>query len=291
MRYSIYLCILFVLSILSCNSKQEDRVIESFYVRKDDLGRNVSIPVNPKRILSLTPSITELVYTFSDTSRLIGRSVWCDYPAGVKIIPAVNNYPLDIEGVVRLKPDLILVKQGMISVQELDKLEQLHLAVYVQKYDLLNEIYASTKTLVEIAKGDSATYKHWLTSMQSDTMHTSVQHAKTCLAVTSVSPIYVFGKTTFVSELIEQAGGKNCVETIQSAYPTVDVEYILRANPDVFIFNSTDQQKLFFETYPLLKQCKGYITNQLFVIDDSIMSRPGIRLPILKDSLVSIFSK
>lgn len=291
MRYSIYLCILFVLTILSCAPKPDNSTVYASYVLIDDMGRNVTIPIHPQRIISLTPSITELVYTFSDTLRLVGRSVWCDYPAGVNTIPAVNSYPLDIEGVVRLKPDLIVVKQGMISAQELDKLEQLHMTIFVQKYDLLNEIYASTKTLVQITKGDTVKYKKWLASIQMNTRHDPSQQVKTCLAITSVSPIYVFGKATFVSQLIERAGGKNCVETNQSAYPMVDVEYILRANPDVFLFSSTDQQKLFFETYPLLKQCKGYVNNRLFVIDDSVMSRPGIRLPILKDSLVSIFRK
>ncbi len=291
MRYSIYLCILFVLATLSCTSKHQNRVVESAYVLTDDLGREVVIPAKPKRIVSLTPSITELIYTFADTSIIVGRSVWCDYPAAVTNIPAVNSYPLDIEAVVRLKPDLVLVKQGMISAQELDKLEQLNLSVFVQKYDLLNEIYSSTKTLVQITNGDSIKYEKWIASIHADTAKKHKQQPKTCLAVTSVSPIYVFGKKTFVSELIECAGGKNCVETIQSAYPAVDVEFILRANPDVFLFSSVDQQKLFFETYPLLKQCKGYVTDSLFVIDDSVMSRPGIRLPVLNDSLVSIFSK
>ena len=291
MRYSVYLCILFVVTLLSCTSVQENHTAAASCVVVDDLGRSVPIPSDPERIVSLTPSITELLYTFSDTAKLVGRSVWCDYPAGVKSIPAVKSYPLDIEGLVRLKPDLILVKQGMISVQELDKLEQLHQAVFVQKYDLLDEIYTSTKTLVQITKGDTVKSTAWLASVQLDTIKKEGRKIKTCLAVTSVSPIYVFGKTTFVSELIELAGGKNCIETTQNPYPTVDVEYILRVNPDVFLFSSKAQQDLFFETYPILTKCTGYKTGRLYVIEDSVLSRPGIRLPVLKDSLLSIFGK
>lgn len=291
MRYSVYLFILFALTTLSCTSTHDSSRLEASYTLVDDLGRSVAIPVNPKRIVSLTPSVTELIYTFADTAKLAGRSIWCDYPLAVKKVPALNSYPLDVEGLVRLKPDLVLVKKGMITAQELDKLEQLNLAVFVQKYDLLHEIYASARTLVKITKGDSIQCEKWLKAIQTYPVKNHTQKKKTCLAVTSVLPVYVFGKTTFVSELIGLAGGENCIESTQNAYPAVDVEYILRANPDVFLFNSKEQQHLFFETYPVLKKCGGYLNGRLYVIDDSVMSRPGIRLPELKDSLVSIFEK
>ena len=288
MRYSIYMLILFVLLGQSCSRENEKK--NNSHIQIDDLGRKVVVPDEPKRIISLTPSITEFLYTFTDTAKIIGRSLWCDYPAAVKKIPALNSYPVDIEAIVLLKPDLVFVKNGMITVQELDKLEQLHIPVFVQKYDLLKEIEASTRTLVHITKGDSAKMEQWIQSIHMDTLQHPFEH-KRAIAIVSASPVYVFGKETFVSELMEQAGAKNVVEVLDSAYPTVDVEYILRTDPEVFLFSSKDQQKLFFETYPLLKKSTGYKTNQLFVIDDSVLSRPGIRLPVLKDSLVSIFGR
>ena len=289
MRYSIYLFILFALLGQSCSTKKEKNTGTQVQVRIDDLGRKVSVADTPVRIISLTPSITELLYTFVDSTRIVGRSVWCDYPEALKNLPAVNSYPIDIEAIVRLKPDLLLVKKGMISLAEIAKLEQLHVPVFVQKYDLLKDIEASTRTLVEITKGDSLKMEHWLALLNTDSLSYSTY--KKCIAIVSVSPIYVFGKATFVSELMYLAGGENIVDIADKEYPAVDVEYIIQQNPEVFLFSSEDQKKLFFQTYPVLKNCTGYKTQHLFMIDDSVLSRPGIRLPELKDSLVSIMHK
>lgn len=290
MRYSTYLFFLYALLCFACNTPPIAEISDtSTRIVKDDLGRSIHIPNNPQRILSLTPSMTELVYTFVDTTKVIGRSVWCDYPESVKKKPAVNSYPLDIEAIVRLKPDLILVKKGMISVQDIDKLEQLHQTVFVQEYDLLKKIEASVRTMVDITKGDSIKMKTWLSELQTDTA--VIVKKKKYLAVVSITPIYVFGNLTFVSELFEPLGGENIIHDVQNAYPTIDVEYILQANPELYVFGSEEQKKLFFETYPILKKTLGYKNKQLFVIDDSVLSRPGVRLPVLKDSLESIMRK
>jgi iron complex transport system substrate-binding protein len=222
---------------------------------------------------------------------IAGRSVWCDYPVSVKKLPALNTYPLDIEGVAGLKPDVVFVKKGMISVQELEKLERLKIPVVVLKFDLINEIEASTRKLVQITHGDTIKMDTWLDQWLAPAYKTVSDSVQTCVVVTSVSPIYVFGKQTYVSELIERAGGKNFIYDTNSPYPVVDVEYILKADPDIYIFSSAGQQALFFETYPVLKRTKAYKAQKIFYIVDSVLSRPGIRLPQLYQSIKSILHK
>src|SRR6187431_488045 len=68
MRYSSYLFFLCALLCFACSAPVAETSSTSTRIVKDDLGRNVQIPTNPTRILSLTPSITELVYTFVDTT-------------------------------------------------------------------------------------------------------------------------------------------------------------------------------------------------------------------------------
>ena len=296
MRYSLYLLLVFSLLFASCNEKavvSENNVDTTSYTFTDDAGRNVLMPRSPHRIVSLTPSITELLYAFTDTNRIVGRSVWCDYPESVKKLPALNTYPLDIEAVVRLKPDVVFVKKGMIAVQELEKLERLNISVVVLTFDLLTEIESGTRKLVEITQGDTVKMNTWFDQwlIPADTTAPASNNTQTCIVVTSVTPIYVFGKKTYVSELIERIGGKNFIYDTDSPYPVVDVEYVLKANPDVYIFSSAEQQALFFEAYPILKKTKGYKEQKMFYIGDSVLSRPGIRLPQLYQSIKSILHK
>ncbi len=296
MRYSLYLFLVFSLLFTACKEKTvviENNPDTASYTFVDDAGRNVVIPSSPHRIVSLTPSITELLYAFTDTNRIVGRSVWCDYPESVKKLPALNTYPLDIEAVVRLKPDVVFAKKGMISIQELEKLERLNISVVVLKFDLITEIESSTRKLVQITQGDTVKMNAWFDQwlVPADTIVSASNAVQTCIVVTSVSPIYVFGKKTYVSDLIVQAGGKNFIYDTDSPYPVVDVEYVLKSNPDIYIFSSAEQQTLFFEAYPVLKKTKAYKAQKLFYIGDSVLSRPGIRLPQLYQSIKSILHK
>lgn len=291
MRYSLYVLILLFLLFQSCNTQSIPDNTAPTTTIIDDLGRKVIIPNEPKRIVSLTPSITELLYTFTDTSKIKGRSIWCDYPESVKKVAALNSYPLDVEGLTRLQPDVVFAKTGMISMQEIEKLEKLSIPLVVLKFDLLHDIEKNVRKLVSYTHGDSlkmeAWFNQWVISPDTN-IHIET---KRCLAVTSISPIYVYGRNTFVSELLNSAGGVNVIEDPKAAYPSVDVEYVLKSNPEVYIFTSLKQQQLFFESYPVLKKTDGYKNKQLFHIDDSVFSRPGVRLPLLKQTIQSILSK
>ena len=295
MRYSIYLFLVFNILILlegcSDNKTKKDQLQNNYIQVDDDLGRTVSINLHNQRIISLTPSITELLYAFSDTTHIVGRSIACDYPEEVQFKPAVNNYPVDIEAIVRLKPDLVFVKMGMIPMVDLEKLRKLTIPVFVQKYDRLDEIEHSIRTLVRITNGDSVKMNNWLNELNQKSLnqeHTS----QTFIAIASATPIYTFGQKTFVSELAESAGGKNVIDSnFNTAYPTVNVEYVLRSNPDIMIFESTEQQKTFFESYPVLENLSAYKNKKIYFIDVSLLSRPGSRLPVLKDSIETILNK
>lgn len=290
MRYYVYLLLLCSsFLVYSCKHKaiKEHTSIKGTIQVTDDMGRIITIPSKPERIVSLTPSITELLYAFTDTTYIAGRSSFCDYPIEVISKPAVNSYPVDIEGIVRLKPDLVLVMKGMISIQDLEKLEQLSIPVFIQKYDRLTEIENSVRTLVRITNGDSLKMETWLATLHTDSSK-AIRRDNRFIILASVNPIYIYGKQTFASELAEQAGGTNAIDSVSNAYPSVDVEYFLRTNPDKLIFNSGTESASFFETYPVLKKIKAYKRNQLYTIDASILSRPGSRLPLLKDTLMAI---
>jgi len=292
MRYSVVLFIILHLFIVGCSGIRNQETGENEYIlAKDDLGRTVPIRIQNQRIVSLTPSITELLFAFTDTTHIVGRSFFCNYPEQAQLKPAVNNYPVDIEAIVRLNPDLVLVKKGMIPMADLEKLRKLTIPVFVQKYDRLSEIVHSVRTLVYITNGDSIKMELWLHNLL-DKPENPLKTSQSFIAFASSVPIYVFGQHTFVSELAELIGGKNAIDsTFQASYPMIDVEYILRTNPDKLIFTSDMAQQSFFKSYPVLKNLSAYKKHQLYLIDADVLSRPGSRLPVLKDSIINIFSR
>lgn len=117
-----------------CRSRDQDRVAAGEQITvTDDLGRQLKIPRYPKRVMGLAPSATEMLYAVSDEDYIIARTQNCDYPAPVKNKPVVNNYPLDYETLVKLKPDLVFTVEGIGFTRPFYTLEE-GIQDYVQQY-------------------------------------------------------------------------------------------------------------------------------------------------------------
>ena len=100
-----YIIVLFSLLFFSCS--QENIEKENIKIKLvDDLGREIELIKTPKRVISLAPSITEILYFIGEQNKLVARTQACDYPNEVEKLPVVSTYPLDFESIVKFKPDL-----------------------------------------------------------------------------------------------------------------------------------------------------------------------------------------
>src|SRR6478735_5677075 len=127
------LCISFLLQgFVSCQSSVQNEADKKEWT--DDLGRKVLVNAEVKRVVSLTPSVTELIGLICRQDQLVGRTEHCNYPQWVSSVQTLTVYPLNIEALLKLNPDLVLVKDGFISTAHLEKLQSLNIPVYVQKY-------------------------------------------------------------------------------------------------------------------------------------------------------------
>jgi ABC-type Fe3+-hydroxamate transport system substrate-binding protein len=79
----------------------------------DDLGRVFTLPAHPRRVLALAPSMSEMLFAVADTATIVARVPQHNYPAAVYRKPVVNNYPLNLEKLVLLKPDIFFTLEGI----------------------------------------------------------------------------------------------------------------------------------------------------------------------------------
>lgn len=115
---------------------------------KDQLGRNISVPTRPRRIVSLAPSITEIVYALEQGDRLKGVTRYSDYPREATKLPRIGSYVrLDIERIVALNPDLCIATKDGNPKAIIDRLESLKIPVYVVNPHNLDTIL---ETILEI---------------------------------------------------------------------------------------------------------------------------------------------
>lgn len=284
--------LLLLIIVASCNQKKVDSNDDVEF--RDDLGRMVVCVKNPSRFLSLAPSITELLALFCDTATLVGRTHYCTTPLSLMNKPVVNNYPLDTEKVLWLKPDLVFSVEGMMTLEQANALEALGIPVYFQRYTSVEDILEKALVLARIT-GNGALGKLKIDSIRRELIVLSNKKTlsrPTVLTVLSSEPLFVCGKESYFSDILAYAGAENVlVSSLGNAYPMVSEEYILALNPEVIIAgNDVSLATIFFEQHPALKRTKAYKTGMYFSIDDDYISRPGPRVVDAVKALQSIFN-
>ncbi len=279
------ICGLLALLLCSCKEKQvekQNKEKSSVVFCKDELGRELRLDTVPKRILPLCASSLEFLTMLCDTADIIGRTPECTSPDWIARKPVVNNYPLDMEKILLLKPDLIVSKEGMLSNDQLKTLESLGLKVYMQKGNSIPDVLKSLSGLGLVLgkkkEGDvhAASLVHQFDQLKDQCGH----EQGSAIVLISADPLYVYGYTSYVSDLLLYVGLKNAIDsTIDQVYPVVDQEFLLQANPDYLILPLyLKESQTLFTTYPLLKKLKAYENNHCLYINDDWLSRPSPNL-------------
>lgn len=118
----------------------------------DDSGASVDIDLPARRIVSLAPHITELVFAAGAGDRLVGVAQYSDYPPRARSIAEVGGYQsLDVETILRLEPDIVIAWQSGNRPQQIEKLRRLGMTVYLSEPRSLEDIAASLRVIGRIA--------------------------------------------------------------------------------------------------------------------------------------------
>jgi iron complex transport system substrate-binding protein len=251
---------------------------------RDDLGRVMRLPARPRRILALAPSMTEMLYAVADTATIIARTPNDNYPAAVLRQPVVNNYPLDLEKLVALHPDVIFTIEGITAPDDAQRLQELGIPVYYQRYRRVEDVFRGLDDLGRLL-GRQSQARQLTDSLRQELHQLTTSPAQqltapTVLAITWQDPIYCYGQNTLFTDQIRLAGGQNAVrETFPQPFPALTREYILKLNPAVLLggrFGKLDST--FFKNYPELRRIQAYQARRVYPITGDLMERPGPRV-------------
>lgn len=251
----------------------------------DELGRKMTVPDNLRRVVSLAPSITEIIFALGKEDLLKGVSRFSDFPAAAEKLPSVGSYiHLDLEKIVALKPDLCIgIKDGN-PIAVVRKLERLGIPVYaVDPRDL----EAILETIIQLGRLLDADPK--AQAIVSD-MRTRMERVKSLVGTSphnprvffqiGVSPIVSAGTQTYIHELIVMAGGRNLAEG-PVPYPRYSREQVLGLSPDVMIITSMargasfERVKKQWSRWPSMPAVRD---NRILLLDSNLCDRPTPRL-------------
>ena len=247
----------------------------------DQAGRSVKLGKPAMRILSLSPSNTELLFHLGAGDRLVGRSVNCDYPEEVAQVPSVGSlFPPDYERLIHVKADLVLMSSGTESVRS--KLEGYGFTVIVLQPKSVEAIADSLSILGkalginEISTQKINSFRAQLTDL---TSHKIGQRPRVFYEVWS-RPLSSAGPTSFLGDLITVSGGANVITDPSKPWPQVSEEAVIHANPDViFTSHPASHSAMLSGTKPAWKYTHALKKKQVYLVpDENLLVRPGPRI-------------
>lgn len=290
-----FVLIIFSIILICCISHNESIVFyenKTHIVFTDDFGFLVSVKKYPKRIVSLAPSNTEILFALGLKDRIVGVTDYCNYPPDIlelkrsKRIESVGGYStVDVEKVVRLRPDLVVASYGN-GIGVVKALKSFGITVICLNPKSIEDIIRDIEILGKVCGVEENASKlvEWI-KLRIELIREDEHNWKPKIVhIVWSDPIWVSGKNTFIDDAIEIAGGVNAVN--ESGWVVLSLEDLIRINPDIIIVNSgngmsSSGENIIYESIiesDVLRNLKAVKCGNVYVIDADVISRPSYRL-------------
>jgi iron complex transport system substrate-binding protein len=261
----------------------------------DEAGRPVQVPAGVKRIVSLAPNLTEIVFALGQSDRLAGDTDFCDYPAEASKKPHVGG-PVNpnLEQVVALKPDLVLAT-AINRRETVDALARIGVPVYatdphsvadmITSIEHIGKVLEAEKTATPLAAG----LRERLFNLD---RRISGATPRRVLFVVWTDPLITVGRDTFIADALRRAGARSVVDAT-AEWPRISFEEILRLQPEFLVFanaHSADAQRDIdsLRTRPGWRELDALRRGNIVVVSDAI-NRPAPRMVDAVEQLARAF--
>ena len=253
----------------------------------DMVGRTLSVPKYPQRIVALAPSITEIVFALEQQHRLKGVSRFSDFPTEATRHPKVGSYVhLDVERIVALQPDICIgIKDGnpLVVVEQLDAMnipffgvDPVNLESVMKSILAIGDLLSATPKALSVV----ADMRRRIDAVKQKTR--GVEYKPGVFIQIGISPIVSVGSATFIDELITLAGGTNLAAGT-NPYPRFSREQVISLAPEVMVISSMARDTVFEEVkaqwmqWPAIPAVRK---RAVHIAPTSIFDRPTPRLVI-----------
>ena len=244
----------------------------------DALGRKVTLTREPARIISLAPSVTEILFALGLDQRIAGVSDADDYPPEkLKTKPRVGGVQLNVERIVSLRPDLV-VGMSALQASQLERLIAMGLPILVVDANSIPETYAQI-TLIGKATGSDQPARLLIARMQARQVRVEAavrgRVRPRVYVEISGEPMITAARGTFIDDLVRRAGGMNIFSDLRG-WPQVSAETVIERNPQVVVSTYFGRQRILSRRG--WSEVAAVRSGRVVSMDAALMSRPGPRI-------------
>jgi iron complex transport system substrate-binding protein len=250
----------------------------------DDGQRAVILEKPARRIISLAPHVTELVFAAGAGDLLVGVSEYSDFPEEAKKITSVGNiFALDLERLLALKPDLVIIWGTGNAKLLAKKLRDNKITVFESEPHNYEDIATSIEKIASLSGTENIganTAQQFRMRLKNLARKYRLQDNEKPVGVFHQmvkSPLMTINHEHFISKMIELCGGKNVFAELKDISSTITTEALLLANPD-FIFNSGKNNQTLVKEWANFPNLSAVKKQNLYSIPGDWLHRAGPRV-------------
>lgn len=249
---------------------------------------------SPARIVSLTPALTEILFSLDLGDRVVGVTEYCDRPPEAKTRPKVGGYVNpSVEAVLALKPDLVVVSPGPGNRDAVQAMDRAGLTIAIVPAESLDETLAAIDAVASAA-GVPERGRRLVASIRNRldavTRRVAQRPRVRVLFSVQVDPIIAAGRGTLPSQIVEAAGGLNVVDA--ERYPKLGIESVIALAPEVVLQSRMDvahgDGSAERAAWMRWRALPAIASGRLVVLPDDASLRPGPRVAEAVEQIAAI---
>ena len=245
----------------------------------DDAGRLVALAQPARRIVSLSPAVTELLFALGVGDRVVGRTTWCDYPPVVRLVPSVGDgLNPSLEAIAARRPDLVVLYRSPLNETAAAQLTRLGSAAVVLRQDRLEDVARAARLLGRLA-GRPAAGDSLAKSLSRLLAAPAPPSGRRLAFVVWDNPPIVIGAGSYLDQLATLAGAENVFHDIGAASAAVALETIVTRDPDVIVVvsDSVEPRPPALARRPEWRVIRAVREGRFVYLVGSLFGRPGPR--------------
>ena len=257
------------LIVAACGKPKNDAVTV-----RDDFGDAVQIGAVPKRIASLNPATTEILFTLGAGSHVIGRTKYDLWPDSARFVPALaDGISPNVEAVLGARPDLVLLYGSRDNKPAAERFRAAGINTLSLKVDHISDLLGAILH-------DSSRAKNVIDSVENTLRR--VRSATEKLPRPTVfwhiwdAPLITIGAGSFLSELVDIAGGRNVYADMKGPSGSISLEDVARRDPDFILAGPIGAKQI--ESDPRWRIVRAAREKKILVVDTLLVARPSVRL-------------
>lgn len=280
--------VIFLLLFLAPDGRAEIRVL-------DDLGGEIRLANPARRIVSLAPHLTEIMFYLGIGDKVVGTVRFSDYPEQARDIPRVGDaFAVSVEAIVGLNPDLVVAWSSGGTNDAMNKIVSLGIPVYFSEPKTLADVAKSAARIARLAGRDESgrdADRKFLARLEKLKQYRNDGDRPRVFFQISTRDLYTINNDHLIGQAISLCGGDNIFGLSKIPVPRVSNESVLVAAPEVIVFskglnedNNWKQRWLKFKSIPAVAE------GRLFEISADLITRPGFRMLAGIEQMCSIIN-